>query len=412
LNRTSHIVILTGNHVCHNPRAFKEAESLTAEGYRVTWLGGWFDRSKIERDCRLLQGTQWNFIPVTEWPSSTVTRHWQRLRRKLAIEAHQRLGFESSLQLGYCVPELLKQALAQSADLYIAHSEPALWVATQLSNAGHRVAVDMEDWFSEDLLPDRRRGRPVQLLKALEKTLLNNSAYATCTSHSMSKALAKAYACEPPVVIYNAFPWTERERLDGQTKDRRNRSSSSIHWFSQTIGTGRGLEDLFAALRYLNAATEVHLRGQASPATLAWINSIVPADWRERVFVHPLVHNDELLSRIAEHDIGVALEPTEPPNKNLTVSNKILQYLLGGVAVVGSDTAGHRELAALAPDATLLYQSGNPYALATQLNVLLRDCEVLRKAKSAALVAAERSFCWERASESLVESVSNALKMR
>jgi glycosyltransferase involved in cell wall biosynthesis len=405
LNRTPHIVILTGNHICHNPRAFKEAAALTAEGYRLTWLGGWFDRSKAERDCRLLEGTQWNFIPVTEWPSSTVTRHWQRIRRKLAIEAYQRLGFESPLQLGYCVPELLKHALAQSADLYIAHSEPALWVAAQLSKSGHRTAVDMEDWFSEDLLPAGRRGRPVRLLKALEKTLLNNSAYTTCPSHSMSNALAKEYGCEPPAVIYNVFPWKDRNCLDGEVKDRRNLSIPSIHWFSQTIGPGRGLEDLLAALPFIGSDLEIHLRGETNTESREWLEKSIPAKWKTRIFIHQLVHNDELLSRITEHDIGLALDPRNPLNREVTVTNKILQYLLGGLTVIASNTAGHAEVAEQARGAVTLYQSGNAEDLACCLDTLIADKKAREQTRRAALEAAQQTFCWEQFSKHLTNIV-------
>jgi len=81
------------------------------------------------------------------------------------------------------------------------------------------------------------------------------------------------------------------------------------------------------------------------PAVLgmeAWIRSQLPEAWRQRVFVHPLAPNDELASRVSEHDIGFAGEVPYCRNKNLTVSNKVLQYLLGGLAVVASDTAGQR----------------------------------------------------------------------
>jgi glycosyltransferase involved in cell wall biosynthesis len=408
-----HIVILTGNHICHNPRAFKEAEILTAQGYEVTWLGGWFDTGKAERDRQILKGVKWRFHAVTDWTSDAGrigVRNWQRFRHRAAVEAYERLNFESPLQLGYCAPELLRSALLRPAELYIAHSESATWVAKQLLDRGRRVGVDMEDWFSEQDLPsESRRGRPLSSLKNLEEVLLKKCAYKVCPSRVMSEALAKAYQCDPPSVVYNVFPWSERCRLDGQIKDRRDCSIPSIHWFSQTVGPGRGLEDLFAALSLISFDCEIHLRGGLTAEGRRWLNQITPNAWSKRVFVHALVHNEELLSRIVEHDVGFAGEPISPRNRDLAVTNKIMYYLLGGLAVVASDTAGQREVADSARNAVMLYPSGDSAALATTITTLLKNGEQLLAAKSAALRAAKETFCWERVCDRLIEGVDQAL---
>ena len=96
-------------------------------------------------------------------------------------------------------------------------------------------------------------------------------------------------------------------------------------------------------------------------------------------------------------------------NKDLTVSNKILYYLLAGLAVVASETAGQREVAMQAPGCVFLYPSGDAPALAARLNRLLESPDALKQAKSAALAAAERRFCWERQEKSLLETIDRAL---
>ena len=47
---------------------------------------------------------------------------------------------------------------------------------------------------------------------------------------------------------------------------------------------------------------------------------------------------------IATYDVGLALEPNTPLNKDLTISNKILQYLNAGLAVFATPTQGQREV--------------------------------------------------------------------
>src|SRR5207244_12822049 len=97
----------------------------------------------------------------------------------------------------------------------------------------------------------------------------------------------------------------------------------------------------------------------------------IPEGRRRRICVHPLVTNDQLLPRIAEHDIGFAGETTLCRSRDLTITNKILHYLLGGLAVVASDTSGQREVACQAPAAVHLYPSGDPGGLGARLNMLL-----------------------------------------
>jgi glycosyltransferase involved in cell wall biosynthesis len=283
-------------------------------------------------------------------------------------------------------------------------------VAVDLLRAGSRVGVDMEDWFSEDLLAGARRHRPLHLLRSLENKLLTSGIYASCPSHSMSEAMAQEYRCAPPVVIYNAFRWSERTLMDGALKDRKNLKFPSIHWFSQTLGLGRGLEDLVAALPFVHNVAEIHLRGMPTAGFEQWLLGRVPEVWRDRIFFHDLVSNEELPSRIAEHDIGFAGEMTYCRSRELTVTNKILQYLLAGLAVVASDTAGQREVAEQAPAAVLLYPTGDSSALANRLNALIGSSENLKRTKAAALRAAEESFCWERQEKVLLETIAQALR--
>jgi glycosyltransferase involved in cell wall biosynthesis len=277
---------------------------------------------------------------------------------------------------------------------------------------GRRVGVDMEDWFSEDLLPEARAQRPVRLLRRLERDLLATGAHATCPSRAMSEALAAAYGCKPPTVVYNAFPLAERQSIDGLRPDRRDASVGSIFWYSQTLGPGRGLEELVAALPLLDRDAELHLRGRAAPGMQEWLRARMPERWQQRVFFHPQVTNEELLSRIAQHDIGFAGEMTYCRSRDLTVTNKILHYLLGGLAVVASDTMGQCEVAMQAPGAVVLYESGNPQALAKALNALLNSPENLARAKTAALRAAETTFSWERQAAVLLDAVAAALALR
>jgi glycosyltransferase involved in cell wall biosynthesis len=414
LDLTNSIAIFSGSHLCHNPRVIKEATALAEAGYRVEVIGGWFDKTLKARDQELVPRLKFRFTPVLDLVEKDGSKRFAaRLQRKLGELAHLKGGLENTWELGIFAPALRRAACGSNADLLIAHSEPAMAAVVEAwRRRGCRVGVDMEDWFSEDGTEETRKRRPVRLLRSLEHSLLNVGTHRSCTSQAMSDALATEFHCDPPSVIYNAFAWSERSMLDGQIKDRRNLRVPSVHWYSQTLGNARGLEDLFAALPFLEREVEIHLRGRPMAGFDGWLAEEVPQQWRARIFIHGLATNPELLSRIAEHDIGFAGELKNCRSRDLTVTNKILQYLLAGLAVVASDTAGQREIAEQASEAVMIYESGDPQALAGQLNALLASPEKLRAAKAAALVAAEKSFCWERQVPILLESVSSSFRKK
>lgn len=407
------VAILTGNHLCHNPRVIKEAGALSDAGYEVKVLGAWFDRSLKKRDHELLRNASFDFVPVVDLTepgfAGSLVRFQCRARVKVAQMAFRFFGAESPSQLGYAAAALRDAALGIQAELYIAHSEAGLAAVSELLRRQCRIGVDMEDWFSEDLLPESRKARPLRMLREMERTLLRQSAHSTCPSRAMSEALAREYGCRPPVVVYNAFPWGDRARLDGRRVDRRDPDMPSIHWVSQTLGHGRGLEDLLAALPLLKRPAQVHLRGRPVAGFEQWLREQLPADWRRRVFVHDVIANDEMLSRIAEHDVGFAGEKKYCRSRDLTVTNKILHYLCGGLAVVASQTAGQAEIAALAPGAVFLYPAGDSTALAARIDQLLGDPASLAAAKRAALAAAERALCWEKQVRTLIKSAEDAI---
>jgi glycosyltransferase involved in cell wall biosynthesis len=410
------IALLTGSSLCHNPRAAKEAAALADAGYAVSVLGAWHDPALKARDLPLIESAPFKFIAVLDstlpGPHDKAARWGRRVRRKTADVIYGATGLESPLQLGLSIRHLLREALRIRADLYVAHSEPALYVGRELLRRGRRVGVDMEDWFSEDLTAEARRRRPLRLLRSLERELLVHGAYASCPSHAMSRALADTIGCTPPSIIYNAFPWSERAALDGKAKDRIKRDAPSICWYSQTIGHGRGLEDLLAAVPLLKHEVEIHLRGNPADGFEDWARSQLPECWRHRLFFHGLVANDQLLSRIAEHDVGFAGEMKFCRSRDLTVTNKIMHYLLAGLAVVASDTAGQGEIASRAPAAVLLYPSGDAAALAQALDRLLGSPDRMQSVKAAAVAAAQQDFCWERQETVLQDAVARALRQR
>jgi len=406
------ILILIGGHLCNAPRPYKEADTLANAGHQVIVGGFWFDPEFIKRDRLLMINKKWQFVPIIDFqPNNKLTNLRVRMRSRIAKETFKKFGAFSPALLGYGVTDMLKYAYRIKADLTIVHSEAGLWVGSQLLDHGFKIGVDFEDWFSEDLLPDARITRPIKQLKKLENRLINECTYSITTSQALANAMAEAYDAPRPAVIYNSFPWAERAQIDHDKRDRQNLNLPSLHWFSQTIGSGRGLETLFQSLHHFNIPLEIHLRGNCSKNIRQWLESQIPNLWRDRVFIHPTVPNQELLSRISEHDIGLALEYSNIINRNLTITNKLFQYLQAGLAVIATDTAGQQEVLSQNPEVGRLIPSNHPLALAQAIKDLLQTPDNLKTAKLSSLQAAKEVFCWELEPEKIVQLANKALQI-
>ena len=225
----------------------------------------------------------------------------------------------------------------------------------------------------------------------------------------MGSALSKAYNCTAPRVLYNTFPRQERDLLDGKAIDREDHKTPSITWFSQTVGPDRGLEILVDSLQKLQMPVQIHIRGRCRDGYKKSLRSRITLDSRHKIFFHPCVPHHQLLSRLAEHDIGFAGELPHCRNRDLTITNKIFQYLLAGLVILSSDTAGQQEISNAHPNLLHTFQGNSVQNLADRLNELLRDRNQMESEKQEAVKLAETTFCWEESKNVLLSSVTEAL---
>ena len=401
------ILILTASHLCRNPRVVKEAATLGAAGYDVTVMSVSVQERFERMDLALMRGMPFQRkvidyssdgakAQVTDFLQRSATWGARLVCSHLHLELAQSLGPASSL---------LRFARAHPADLTIAHTEIPIWAAQSLIREGRRVAVDIEDWYSQDLMFADRRSRPLRLLRHAEDFVLNHAAYSSATSESMATALAEAYHCVRPVVIRNTFPLQPVSRTDRPVGDE----PPAFIWFSQTVGPGRGLELFAAAWAQTKTPSRLLLLGDVRSGYREHLLSRIPATRRPDVGFLPLVTPDELPGKLAEFDIGLALEPPWPRNRDITISNKIFQYMNAGLALVTTDTAGQSEVMRAAPRTGLLVQAHETTQITAALDDLLGNRATLRACQTASRAAAVANFSWEHDAPRLLTAVDRAL---
>ncbi len=400
------ILILSSGPISRNPRVSKEASALGGAGLDVTVMTVANHARSEEYDAELLRGARFRRVALDRisrrgFPGLRST--FGRLVTWVARRA-VRVGIQSKQALG---PTLALGRMARrfEADLTIVHTEMPFCIGLDLLARGRRVAADFEDWHSQDLLPQSQATRPLRLIENAERELMRRAAYTSATSHAMARALQAAHGGALPVVITNSFP------LQPEPAPRPLGGPPSFLWFSQTIGPGRGLELFLAAWSQTLNPSRLNLLGDVGAAYRDKLFRRLPAERRDCLRFLPFTSPDKLPSVIAQHDLGLALEPTLPANKTCTISNKILQYLNAGVAVVASDTAGQREVLERVPGAGILADLSQTGELAAQLDALLSDRRRIVAMGQAARRGAAETYCWEREAPRLLAAVEGALRL-
>lgn len=152
---------------------------------------------------------------------------------------------------------------------------------------------------------------------------------------------------------------------------------------------------LAGALKQCEPCFQLTLVGDIQEGYEHKLKGLLPEKWRGRVRFRKQLKSAEVLGLVGKFHIGLALERLDPESRNLTVTNKILQYLLGGLAVVATRTRGQEEVAQAAKGAVRLAEQGDENQLAEALTGWARNAEELQQARQAARKAAEEKFCWE-----------------
>ena len=414
------VVIISGFQPINNPRAVKEAELLAANGYNVEILGSIMDQNSKSLIVQLQEGKGWKHVPVCDATDKRLlarVRHfYYHAARKFSTSLYTQFGILLPSQLGAYTRPLLRLAKRRRADLYIVHLEMGLWVGYKLLQQGHKVAADFEDWYSEDGLPADRKQRPIALMKRYERYLLNHCCYTLTTSAALANGLAREYECKQPQILFNSFNHGDLASTDNQLRDRQDSKLPSLFWFSQTVGPGRGLEVLFAALSYIDIPFEIHIRGRiTSQAFKDQLLDLSYSPHTDLIYFHDLVPQAALLSRLVEHDIGFSGELSDCKSRDNTITNKAMEYVRAGLLIVASDTKGHLELSRKKGLSLAIYRQDDPKDLAAKLSSLVTQVKQRIDSKEVYRLSQPYrkenvdAYSWEENSQIILANVSRVL---
>ena len=410
------ICLISPGHLSTNPRLVKEAGALAKDGHTVHVISASYSAWGKSADhtcvsCSWIWAAALPFGPLAPW--HVRLRHLALTRIALLLWRlglrHHRVAAAAWHPLS---GDLIRQARAIAADLYIAHypaALPAAALAARCHNA--RYGFDAEDFHLGDPPEHRRYQEQRALIRALESHWLPGAASITAASQGIAEAYADSYQLSTPTVVRNVFSLAQAPA--GPTPSGSAHPRPTLYWFSQTIGPDRGLECAVHALALARSRPHLHLRGRLQQGYRdVLIGLATQLGVQHRLHLHPPAPPDEMEYHASSYDVGLVAETGITPNRRIALTNKLFTYALAGIPMLLSDIPAHRQIQSEAGQAARLFRVEDPHSLAEQLDGWLdASPEVLAHARELAYRLGQEHWNWEQEQQSLLDQIARSLKI-
>jgi glycosyltransferase involved in cell wall biosynthesis len=391
------ICVVTAGHLSSCPRMLKAADALAFAGYDVRVVSTNHTPWAAAADRTVTATRAWAWTAVDYERATARARQVTTGARFRAAQALATMAGPSRVPMPVAIraysrmhDEIVRAVTAWPADFVYGGTTGAL--AAVAESAGRlrvRYGIDFEDFHSGE-----HAGPGSEVTNALagrvERSVIGGAAFLTAGSPMIADAYLRTYGTRP-TPIHNTFsigmPEAAPVAPDGVLR---------LYWFSQTLGPGRGLEDVIHAAGKSGAPAELHLRALSSPmyagTLLALQRDVAP---RLTIVRHEPASPDDMVRLAQPYDAGLACEEPLVLNRRLCLTNKIFTYLAAGVPVVLSRTPAQAQLEPDLGGAAFGYGAGDVDGLAQVLTRLASSPEVRRQARCAARAAADRRWHWE-----------------
>ncbi|SOD18616.1 glycosyltransferase family protein [Pedobacter xixiisoli] len=387
------IVLATTGQPSTNPRLVKEANALVEAGYSVkVYYSYWADWA-ADTDRQLLETVKWEYELIGGAP---YTDQITFILNKITFKFYQKISKYFNLSLAKSrnktFDRLVKILKEEKANHYIAHNLGALVpIALAAKHNQSSFSFDAED-FHRGQYSQTCRDQDIEI--RLENEYLPKARFVTTASSLITKHYQDLYPNQKFTTINNVFSKKEFKN----TTLANNTDPLKLFWFSQTIGTNRGIEDVIEAIGLCSSNDiKLTLLGSISSENFSYFRKIVKEfGLQDHQFeiISP-VSPKEIFEIAKYHDIGLALEPAFNLNNDLALSNKIFTYLSVGLTVIASETQAQRLFFEENSDIGITYCIGDVISLSKIIQGFIDDKKLLKQYKRNAYTIAETRFNWE-----------------
>lgn len=318
-NRT-HIIMIVLNNVKLDARVKREAIALKAKGYSIKIVG-------IKDNPDDVLKTNYKGVDIELIPLRT---------RKILPK--NPLGW--SLKYLELIIKVFIKLTMSKIDIIHAHDLNALFPAYLLSKMKRcKIIYDSHELYTEMA---GNRSRFINLYwRKTEKYLIRRTDRVIAANISRAIIMYNEYgAREIPEVIMN-IPSIQSYSVKNKTNNLQLFLKSSgvlynnIVLYQGGIGKHRKIDNLVLSVRYWAEQTILILLG---PVTEVYksdlINLIQTYHLSDKVFFHPAVNSDELLSYTKSADVGVVIYDDSTRNNYYCAPNKLFEYTFSGIPII------------------------------------------------------------------------------
>jgi glycosyltransferase involved in cell wall biosynthesis len=230
------------------------------------------------------------------------------------------------------------------ADLYVAHDLPTLLPA--LSAARRRSAPVA--YRVHELWTERRRVPGRRVWRTMERRLARRADLVVAPTPERAEFLRERLKLGTlPLVVMNCPPLREPEAGDAL---RLMLNAAGYHaegrWlvlYQGTIATSRCILEMLAATAALPADVLVVLMGPVDGQLKTGLEAALRRAG-QRVVLLPPVPADKVWPAVCSANAGLALYRPDSLNNRLCAPNKVFEYMMAGLPIIGSNSPGLEDL--------------------------------------------------------------------
>ena len=236
--------------------------------------------------------------------------------------------------------KVMARALALRADVYHAYNLDTLlpaWIAAKLR--GSSVGYYARELYVET---SGMRGIQRYIWRFIEKRLSGRVDTVIAACDERARIMKEEYGAKKlPEVVINC-PSFQKEPDSGKLDDfikSRGVGGKKIALYQGGMMQARCLEELVRSAKYISDDTVIVFMGYGpTRETLVSLTKTEGVD--HKVFFHEAVPSRDLLSYTVSADLGIVIYKNTCRNNYYCAPNKLYEYIMAGIPVVGSDFPG------------------------------------------------------------------------
>lgn len=292
------------------------------------------------------------------------------------------------------------RAARMRPSVYHAHDlimVPAAIFASWLSPAP--VIYDSHELWNEaaDQTPARRRFWAV-----VERWALPRVTAVIAVNQSRAEVMVDELGSPVPFVLPNfpmykpiaALPPRDTSPLRELVRSRVG-DGKQILLYQGVLGEGRNLDRVVAAMAHVRTPVVLVLLGQVGPYSDGLKTQAERLGIADRVLIHDRIDSDVLPAFTVGAAAGLVIYAETPRNNYLCAPNKLFEYCMAGVPVVGCNFPEVARVMNAYPIGES-FETADPTVIAAAIDRLMGDPQRLARARDATLVVREK-YHWEAA---------------